>query len=133
MKTTYSTAALRARILDKYNSIDDFAVAVNMKPAILKSRLNNRTEFNLDEMRKICTALDIRTDRDIKRLFFADEAAEMMSMTKAIVKMADGMTDEQFKLLIEIMDLVTGRPDRREFALNWPGKMRDLPAALARI
>ena len=43
------------------------------------------------------------------------------------------MTEEQRTLMLNIMDLIAGRPDRREIANNWTGKMKDLPAALAQI
>ena len=43
------------------------------------------------------------------------------------------MTEAQRELLLRIMDLTEDRPDRMEFAANWRGKMKDLPAALAQI
>ena len=43
------------------------------------------------------------------------------------------MTEEQRDLLMQIMDLTEGRPDRLEFAAAWTGKAKDLPAALAQI
>ena len=42
-------------------------------------------------------------------------------------------SDEQIELLMEIMDLMIGNPAREEFAMNWKGRMKDLPAALAQI
>ena len=42
-------------------------------------------------------------------------------------------TNEELDLLIKIIDLTEGRPDRQEFALKWTGKVADLPAALAQI
>lgn len=59
-----------------------------------------------------------------------------MNNTMNEIKLAEmflEMTDEQRALMITIMDLITGRPDRREIANNWTGKMKDLPAALAQI
>ena len=53
--------------------------------------------------------------------------------TKNLINVARTMTPEQLDLLIEIMGLTAGRPDRQQLALSWPGKMNDLPAVLAQI
>lgn len=132
-KNIFSHAALRARIMENYPSIEHFASVIHMKPGTLNSRLDGKTEFSIGEMRKICTALDAWTNEDINRLFFTTEDAEMKYRAKAIVTLANDLNHDEIKLLFEIMDLVIGRPDRRDFALSWAGKMKDLPAALAQI
>ena len=43
------------------------------------------------------------------------------------------LPDEGKKLLITIMDMAIGNPERLKFAAAWKGKMTDLPAALAQI
>ena len=43
------------------------------------------------------------------------------------------LNPEQQDLLLKIMDLIEGRPDRRDFAAKWTGKPNDLPAALENI
>lgn len=43
------------------------------------------------------------------------------------------MNDEQLSLLVEIMELCADRPDRQQYALEYTGRMNDLPAALAQI
>ena len=54
------------------------------------------------------------------------------SLTKLVATFIQ-MTDEQRDLLLQVMDLTEGRPDRLDYALNWKGKAKDLPAALAQI
>lgn len=58
--------------------------------------------------------------------------ANIDSLAK-LVMIFSRMTDEQRDLLLQVMDLTEGRPDRLDFALNWKGKVKDLPAALAQI
>ena len=58
--------------------------------------------------------------------------ANVDSLAK-LVAVFSKMTDEQRDLLLQVMDLTEGRPDRLDYALNWKGKAKDLPAALAQI
>lgn len=53
-----------------------------------------------------------------------------MNKLNKLTTLIDTMNPEQFALLVEIVDLCHADPDAREFALNWTGKMKDLPAAL---
>lgn len=43
------------------------------------------------------------------------------------------MTESQRTMMLQIMDLVEGRPDRQQYAISYTGKVKDLPAALAAI
>ncbi len=59
-----------------------------------------------------------------------------MNKTQREIKIAEmflEMNETERALLLEIMDLITGNPARREFAVAWKGKMADLPAALRTI
>lgn len=132
-KTIFDTSALRARILDNFDSLDTFADAVGMKPRTLKSRLNNETQFKATELIPICNLLDVHSDDEIDRLFFMEQGEFLRGRTKALIALTNDMTDEEFSLLMKIMDLTGGRPDRQQLAITWDGKMKDLPAALAQI
>ena len=122
----FDNSALRARILEQYGSIESFAEVVKMKAEVLHSRLDNETEFDQGELVKIRDALKLSND-EARRLFFVPE-----DLAKLICLLNE-MTDDEIKLLDRIMELISGRPDRREYALNYTGKMKDLPAALAQI
>ena len=59
-----------------------------------------------------------------------------MNETQMEIRLAENflvMNETQRALMLEIMDLITSNPARREFAAAWKGKMKDLPAALKRI
>ena len=56
-----------------------------------------------------------------------------MSKVQQLETTLRAMTDNELKLLKDIMDTIDGRPDRREFALQWTGRMSDLPEALKAI
>ena len=56
-----------------------------------------------------------------------------MSKVQQLEGSLQAMTDNELKLLKRIMEVIDGRPDRREFALQWTGRMSDLPEALKAI
>ena len=59
-----------------------------------------------------------------------------MNKTQMEIKLAEqylSMTDHQRALLMEILELISGNPARRDFAAAWKGRPEDLPAALAEI
>ena len=43
------------------------------------------------------------------------------------------MTEAELSLLMRIMGMVTGNPARRQFVMNYNGKMKDHPAILETI
>ena len=55
------------------------------------------------------------------------------SSISSLAEKAAQMTDDELSLLIKIMDMVTGNPARRQFVMNYTGKMKDLPAILETI
>ena len=60
----------------------------------------------------------------------------IMNTVKNEIKLAEyflEMNETQRALMLEIMELITGNPARREFAAAWKGNMKDLPAALVKI
>ena len=61
-----------------------------------------------------------------------NQHGRLATITK-LYKKTNDMTDDEMNLLIQIVTLIDGRPDRRDFAQSWSGSVRDLPAALARI
>lgn len=62
-----------------------------------------------------------------------DTIRNLDNSTRKLIDIGRTMTQEQLDILIAVIDLTDGRPDRRDFALNWKGRMSDLPAALAQI
>ena len=114
-KSKYDTTYLRAKILEKYNTLDEFAEAVEMKPQTIKSRLTKHTEFTMDEMKRIGAALKVR-GTEIKRMFFTPADQKVRNTASVWMMFAEKLTDDEMDLLIKVMDLVIGRPDRREFA-----------------
>lgn len=51
----------------------------------------------------------------------------------AIAASVTKMTDEEFSLFIRIIDLVKDKPDRKQYVMNYTGKMKNLPAILETI
>lgn len=125
-------SALRARILDKFGSLDKFAQVIDMKPQTLRNKVNNKTRMNGEDICRMIRALDVQKS-EIKELFFTTEDDTVRDTTAIVLTVIKKLTSEQTTLLLEIMDLVIGNPDRRKFALEWSGRMKDLPAALAQI
>lgn len=50
-----------------------------------------------------------------------------------LIDLARTMNDKQLSLLIEVLTLCDGHPERYDFAASWTGKPDMLPAALAQI
>ena len=128
----FDNSYLRDRILDKYPSLDKFAAAVKMNPETLKSRLSANGEFTIGEMERICRVLNVK-GMEIERLFFTPNDDPVMAAVKTCITMAKDLTSDELDLLMNIMALAVGNPARKKFALEWKGKMKDLPAALAQI
>ena len=63
------------------------------------------------------------------RYFFTPET----SKKEKLAALVDSMTDSEIELLRQIMTATDGRPDLRQYALNYTGRMKDLPAVLAKI
>lgn len=55
------------------------------------------------------------------------------SSISSLAEKAAQTTDAELPLLIRIMDKVTGNPARRQFVMNYNGKMKDLPSILETI
>ncbi len=126
-KTKFDTSALRDRILSQYDSIDQFAKVVGMTARTLNSRLDNHSYFYHHEIVSIRDALNLNTD-EVTRLFFMPD-----DVNRDFADMVMQLNDKQRDLLIQILELLIGRPDREEYVLNYTGRMKDLPAALAQI
>ncbi len=62
-----------------------------------------------------------------------DTIRNMDNTTKHFIDMARLMTDKEKDILLSVMELAAGRPDRQQYALNYTGKVEDLPAVLAQI
>lgn len=139
-KITFDTNELRSRILNQYGSIEQFAKYAGMGTATLASRLDNHTEFHHHEIMSIRTALNLNND-EVTRLFFTpaddqeyvDLIIGMNDKQRELMKGAAKMNEQKLDLLIQIIELITGRPDRQQYALSYTGRMKDLPAALVQI
>lgn len=131
-KIKFDNRVLKNRILNKYGSIKNAAEAFGMRPDTLSRKLNSKSYFTFEEIQKIVEIMEI--DRlDVDRCFFTEEDDDLRLCTKTLMILAKELTEGERKTLIKILDLTTGRPDRRVMAKNWTGKMADLPAALAQI
>ncbi len=63
---------LRGRIREKNGSETKFALKINMTPASLSSKLNQKTDFTSIEIQKICKELEI-VKEDIPKYFFKEK------------------------------------------------------------
>ena len=61
-ETMVETNGLRGLIFAKFASYASFAKEVNMNPATLSKKLNNKSEFKFDEIVRICEVLEIPCD-----------------------------------------------------------------------
>lgn len=124
-KIYFDTNELRTRIIKQYGTIKDFAAIIGMNPRVLAGRLAGRTEFNVEEMGMICKAMNLNAKEC--DMYFFTTVKDKLEQLAALV---DKMTDSEFELLRQIMTVTNGRPDLRQYAKNYNGKMNDLPAAL---
>ena len=67
------------------------------------------------------------TNRDIL------DPATWTDQDREFIDAVKDLNSEEINLLMTIMELLNDNPARGEVAMNWTGKMKDLPAALARI
>ena len=132
INTKFDTEALRARILDQYGTIRTAAAAFGMNPKTLGRKLNRKADFNYQEIYSVKDAMKL-SKYEVDRYFFTEEDYDLKVNIKALMKLVDGLRDDQIQILIDIANLIKGRPDRREYAAQWTGKPADLPAALAQI
>lgn len=59
METAVNFSELRRRILIYYNTMAEFAEAINLSPTTLSNKLNKKTPWRLDEITLICNTLEI--------------------------------------------------------------------------
>jgi len=59
--------------------------------------------------------------------------ADLNTSIASLAEKAAQMTDAELSLLIRIMDMVTGNTARRQFVMNYTGRMKDLPEILETI
>lgn len=65
----FDNSALRERILQNYGTIKAFAAAAGMSAAAVSNRLNNKTEFTMQNIADFAKLLEIVPDR-IDHYFF---------------------------------------------------------------
>ena len=65
----FNNKPLRERIINEYGSIAQFSAIIGIKDGTLRSRLNNRSYFTLEEIAKICESMNLN-GREIDKLFF---------------------------------------------------------------
>lgn len=61
---------LRGRIIEKFGSQKDFAMAMGMNVSTLSLKLNGKSEWTREEIEKACHLLDILLE-DVHFYFFA--------------------------------------------------------------
>lgn len=59
MEKVVHFAELRRRILAYYNTMADFANAINLSATCLSNKLNKKTPWRLDEITAVCDLLKI--------------------------------------------------------------------------
>ena len=62
---------LRKRIKSKGYMLSFVADELEITPASLTNKLDNKTSFKLDEVSQLCKILDIKSLKDKEALFFA--------------------------------------------------------------
>ena len=70
MRFNYS--ALRGRIVEKYGTTTSFAKAIGMSRSSLSQKLNNKTQWQQDEIETSRVALDLKVS-DLTKYFFTKE------------------------------------------------------------
>jgi hypothetical protein len=115
------TNALRARIMKQYLQGKEertLSAVMKMDQRELTRNAAAMAEISLDEVRSVL--LRDRTDEEY------DSLVKLLDILMTLPA-------DKYNLAMQIMDLITDHPDRRELAQSWTGKIEDLPAALARI
>lgn len=65
----FDYSALRGKIVEKFGSQKEFAVALGLSERTLSMKLNNKVYFTQDEMTKTAKLLDVKIGR-LKEYFF---------------------------------------------------------------
>lgn len=60
---------LRGRIIEKYGSIGNFAIKLEMSRVALSRKINKKSEFTTSEIKSICDLLFIK-EEEIGKYFF---------------------------------------------------------------
>ena len=68
----YDFKMLKLKIKEVYDTQEDFAKALGMSKTSLNLRLNNGVDWKMDEVKNICTLLDIPFN-DVPRYFFCPQ------------------------------------------------------------
>ena len=63
---------LRGLIRSKFKTQEAFALAVGLSPCSVSKKLNGKTEWSADEIRKVCEVMGISPE-DIPKYFFCSE------------------------------------------------------------
>ena len=71
----YDFKMLKLKIKEVYDTQEDFAKALGMSKTSLNLRLNNGVDWKMDEVKNICTLLDIPFS-DVPRYFFCPQSTE---------------------------------------------------------
>lgn len=71
----YDFKMLKLKIKEVYDTQEDFAKALGMSRTALNLRLNNGVDWKMDEVKNICTLLEIPFN-DVPRYFFCPQSTE---------------------------------------------------------
>ena len=134
-KNTFDTTALRARILTRYESIEDFSREANVKP----EKLEGKEEFVLQDITRIVNALGLDRE-ETRKFFFPDTEPEGKKATMAnlldmqtIIKRLENIEDGIIALdlmatgqIRNIGDTVTNEDFQNGFRFIMEGIMEQL-------
>lgn len=72
MKYEFDYSKLKGRVIEKYGSYSRFLKDLNMSMQLFNKRVNNITQFNSSEIKKISQLLEIN-DNEITTYFFTEK------------------------------------------------------------
>lgn len=68
----YDFRKLKGKIKEMFNTQNDFAIAMNMTPTTLSSKLNNQFDFSSSEITKAVNLLHISSPEEAWTFFFTE-------------------------------------------------------------
>ena len=72
---TFDYSKLRGRVVEKFETLTNFANAMNLSEKSISSKINNKTYWKNNEISKACELLDI-PDKEVNQYFFKQKVQE---------------------------------------------------------
>ena len=69
----YNFDKLKGKIKEKFNTQNEFAIAMGIAPNTLSGKLNNQFEFSSNEISKAITLLEIKSPEEAWNIFFTKQ------------------------------------------------------------